>query len=171
MTKASCVVQLSGSIRYNGEKLNQFFPQRTAAYVNQVCFLSSAQHPLHDLLRMLCKQTGRHTATEAALITWQLPCHSITCASVSALVQGMPLPQLRRRVVLSQHHILHTCCGAPGEDCAERQVDSHLAELTVKETMDFSARVQGPGTKRGKFHSQHSQKPAVFMCPQMRFLA
>lgn len=29
------------------------------------------------------------------------------------------------------------------------QVDSHLAELTVKETMDFSARVQGPGTKRG----------------------
>ena len=31
------------------------------------------------------------------------------------------------------------------------QVDSHLAELTVKETMDFSARVQGPGTKRGAF--------------------
>ena len=28
-------------------------------------------------------------------------------------------------------------------------MDSHLAELTVKETMDFSARVQGPGTKRG----------------------
>ena len=32
---------------------------------------------------------------------------------------------------------------------APLQVDSHLAELTVKETMDFSARVQGPGTKRG----------------------
>ena len=28
-------------------------------------------------------------------------------------------------------------------------MDSHLAELTVKETMDFSARAQGPGTKRG----------------------
>ena len=29
------------------------------------------------------------------------------------------------------------------------QVDLHLAELTVKETLNFSARVLGPGTKKG----------------------
>ena len=33
-------------------------------------------------------------------------------------------------------------------------MDSHLAELTVKETMDFSARAQGPGTKRGTLPTQ-----------------
>ena len=32
---------------------------------------------------------------------------------------------------------------------AYMQVDLHLAELTVKETLNFSARVLGPGTKRG----------------------
>ena len=35
--KLACrIMQLSGQITYNGEKLNQFFPQRTAVYVNQV---------------------------------------------------------------------------------------------------------------------------------------
>ena len=30
------MVQLTGSIRYNGENLSQFYPQRTAVYVDQV---------------------------------------------------------------------------------------------------------------------------------------
>ena len=33
------------------------------------------------------------------------------------------------------------------------QVDLHLAELTVKETLNFSARVLGPGTKKGAHSS------------------
>ena len=36
------VMQLSGQITYNGEKLNQFFPQRTAVYVNQVLALPTS---------------------------------------------------------------------------------------------------------------------------------
>ena len=30
------MAQLTGSIRYNGENLSQFYPQRTAVYVDQV---------------------------------------------------------------------------------------------------------------------------------------
>ena len=30
------MVQLTGRIRYNGENLSQFYPQRTAVYVDQV---------------------------------------------------------------------------------------------------------------------------------------
>ena len=44
------------------------------------------------------------------------------------------------------------------------QVDSHLAELTVKETMDFSARAQGPGTKRGALPSQPARGAASCGC-------
>jgi len=37
------------------------------------------------------------------------------------------------------------------------QNDVHLGEMTVKETMDFSARCQGVGTRYGiKFHQQIS---------------
>jgi len=37
------------------------------------------------------------------------------------------------------------------------QNDVHLGEMTVKETMDFSARCQGVGTRYGiKFHQQNS---------------
>ncbi len=31
------------------------------------------------------------------------------------------------------------------------QEDQHLPELTVRETFDFAARCQGPGTKAGRF--------------------
>ena len=44
------------------------------------------------------------------------------------------------------------------------QVDSHLAELTVKETMDFSARAQGPGTKRGALPSHLARGAASCGC-------
>ena len=44
------------------------------------------------------------------------------------------------------------------------QVDSHLAELTVKETMDFSARAQGPGTKRGALPSHPARGAASCGC-------
>ena len=44
------------------------------------------------------------------------------------------------------------------------QVDSHLAELTVKETMDFSARAQGPGTKRGALPSHPAGGAASCGC-------
>ena len=66
---------------------------------------------------------------------------------------------------------MHTRCGSAGgllTWAVATQVDSHLAELTVKETMDFSARVQGPGTKRGasplaaptlELHGRHSLPP------------
>ncbi len=39
------------------------------------------------------------------------------------------------------------------------QVDSHLPELTVRETLDFASRVQGPGRKRGAFRYMHCSKP------------
>ena len=43
-------------------------------------------------------------------------------------------------------------------------MDSHLAELTVKETMDFSARAQGPGTKRGALPSHPARGAASCGC-------
>lgn len=36
------LLQLSGSITYNGERFDQFYPQRTAVYVDQVRCLSSS---------------------------------------------------------------------------------------------------------------------------------
>ncbi|CAK0784035.1 hypothetical protein CVIRNUC_007238 [Coccomyxa viridis] len=72
-------LKLTGSIRYNGENLSQFYPQRTAVYVDQV--------------------------------------------------------------------------------------DSHLAELTVKETMDFSARAQGPGTKREALRELRARERKLGITP------
>ena len=34
------------------------------------------------------------------------------------------------------------------------QTDVHVGEMTVKETLDFSARCQGVGTKYGKYTNQ-----------------
>lgn len=41
------------------------------------------------------------------------------------------------------------------------QVDSHLPELTVRETLDFASRVQGPGSKRGALNRFHHYNRGV----------
>ena len=48
----------------------------------------------------------------------------------------MPLPCCR----ISCADTVEKCCA-----CRLCQVDNHIAELTVRETLDFAARVQGAG--------------------------
>ena len=49
--KSNAQLQFGGHVSYNGEPLNKFYPERTAAYVPQVCLmltlaLASATQPL-----------------------------------------------------------------------------------------------------------------------------
>lgn len=45
------------------------------------------------------------------------------------------------------------------------QNDVHVGEMTVKETLDFSARCQGVGTRYGKWHGEpnHNYLTYVFI--------
>lgn len=48
------------------------------------------------------------------------------------------------------------------------QTDSHMAQLTVRETFDFGARVQGTGTQSGTTLSGlHNLQDALEGCPRM----
>lgn len=55
-------VQIEGDITYNGEPFSNFFPQRTAAYVDQVSLPVLASHPMlatHLTWRYLLVKTAR----------------------------------------------------------------------------------------------------------------
>ena len=45
------------------------------------------------------------------------------------------------------------------------QVDNHIAELTVRETLDFAARVLGVGHKEGAQLGQPLLESPATMCP------
>ena len=109
------------------------------------CLPSHSPHDIH-LERQThsptppCRQCFRHCRRQCSNLNWAL--------------QLSLLHEVKLGIIL-WHPLCEGGALAIGQSemgCAV-QVDSHLAELTVKETMDFSARAQGPGTKRGALPS------------------
>ena len=133
------MLQQHGSVLYNGEGFKDFFPERTAAYVDQV----SLQLTVH-----------KHTCTNAA--SFHIP--TVVAAQPRGLVMtGQPATgqvasgvtrfcsqhQLQTAILPFLRHI------QVAQAAWVAQVDNHIPDMTVRETFDFAARVQGSGSKAG----------------------
>ena len=121
--KLSSSLQRSGDITYNGYALDEFVPQRTASYVDQV------------LTHAVCWSPS---SAPAAMLYFRVYYAFIYAASLQVIGSTCSATHVVATWLLS------VVSSAPSETFVA-QVDNHTSQLTVAETFDFAARCQRGG--------------------------